>query len=359
MKLEGLIERYMRAKRVFYIPGIGVLRRVYRDAYLDHRTGTAHPGAEGIAFEAGEVGVDPGWLFFLKKKASDALVQEWERTLTGWQETWRAGRGMRCEGLFSLVKRGGEWAVELESELGLGYWYGLPKIPFYAVNREIAMERMGLPKPRKMMAGVRPEPFSVTKEITMPILATLLVLIGYAMIFLWPGNLVEGPPVHSMNGYEIDDPRVNRSPMEGGGIGADSFWSDEETMDRPYPDQEDPNWDSADWDGTDWDGTGQDSLDGWMDEEMELDEDRPLSEQVPEEVMTKECIVIVGAFKRSANVARMSDSLAAMGYEVHTEAGPRGLTRVGARLECLDEEILDTLAFFRKTVEKEAWVLKW
>ena len=427
MRLEGHIELFLRKHRRWSIPGVGTVHRVYRDAYLDHRVQMAYPGEESFNFSPEEdFEAEVMWRDYLVKTGGGGMLEHWEAYLSSLHDGWERDRALEVEGLFRLSLIG-EHSFQMEklSERGLGNWYGLPNIPFYPVNREVAIERLGPPRP-KLPPGYRAEPYSFSKEILAPVVATLLVLLAYLMIFAWPGNMNPQPAAHPMNHFDIDDPKVNRSPLGAvDELEGDSFLSDEEMVDRAMPDQpgygdemDDARWGAENEAGVDgWGGdeddesvpgyggeyfhdpeagaegyeegaegypeggesyegeaggsgagagkpgkrdTGAEAESGGLfDEEMELRGDTPLLEQAPAHVLDNECVIIVGSFRRATNVARMEERLAGLGYEVYLEPGPRGLTRVGARLECLDEEVLDTLGFFRKSFVSDAWVLKW
>lgn len=347
MKLEGYIELFLRRHHRWTIPGVGTLHRVYRDAYLDHRVQTAYPGEENLSFSPDESGDIKAWESFLHKRGGGAALQLWNEWFERSRANWEITGLLEVEGLFRLERKEQNIELKMLAAHGLGDWYGLPSLPFYPLNRELAIERMSLPKP-KLPTGIRPEPFSFNKEILMPILATILALVAYIMIFTWPGNMVEGPKPRTTSNFEIDESKVNRAPEDSAmeDISEDSFYSDQDMVDRPVPEQRMPE-----------DAMEQDE--GLFDEEMLLEDDTPVMEQVPEEVLTRECVVIVGSFQRRSNIERMVQKLSEMGYQVYQEPGPRGLTRVGARLECLDEEVLDTLGFFRNKFVEDAWVLKW
>lgn len=355
MHLEGYIELYLRKHHHWVIPGVGTIHRVFRDAYLDHRVQIAYPGADSFTFSPEVLDSNPEWEHYLDQSGGAELLDKWKTVHRSWLDIWNETGKLEIKGLLDLIREGDSVRVESLSPHGLGSWYGLPSIPFYPLNRELAIERMALPKP-KLPSGYRPEPFSFSKEIIMPILATALVLLAYVMIFTWPGNMVDLPPSRTTSRIELDDPRVNRSPVEDldSGLTEDSFMSDEEMIDRAEPEQEMVSPEEEDEEYLD-------TLvnDPEYDKEMALDSDELMLDQIPLEALEKECIVIVGSFRRSSNVSRMALKLTDLGYEVYQEPGPGGLTRVGARLECLDEEILDTLRFFRGRFVEDAWVLKW
>ena len=345
MSIEGYIELFIRKYHHWSIPGIGTLHRVYRDAYLDHRIHKAHPGEESFSFIPENSSQDERWTKYLHSTGDPALIRSWDALHEKWLMDWQQGRPLVLPGVFEITSKGDKAEVKSLSKYGLGAWYGMPSVPFFTVNRELAIERMALPKP-KLPAGVAPEPYSFSKEIFMPIMATLLVLVAYVMIFAWPGNIVYELPSRNTSAFEIDESRVNRSPAEilvdtalEEEVIEDSFYSDEERIDRARP--------------------APYGEEGQFDEEMVLEEDTPIVEQVPEELYTHECIVIVGSFLKDKNVEKMVQKLEEMGYIAYQEPGPPGFTRVGARLECFDEEVLDTLSYFRKEWVKDAWVLKW
>jgi len=68
-----------------------------------------------------------------------------------------------------------------------------------------------------------------------------------------------------------------------------------------------------------------------------------------------ECVIIVGAFGRQANVEKVSQRIKDLGYGVHTLTYGSGVTRVGAQLNCNQAE--NALSELRNKIEPQAWIL--
>jgi cell division septation protein DedD len=81
------------------------------------------------------------------------------------------------------------------------------------------------------------------------------------------------------------------------------------------------------------------------------------SDAKPEqEVLTDDCIIIVGAFSKADNVQQMKEKLSLEGYNVYLASSPP-LTRVGVYAPCPADEILKELRIIRRKVEPAAWIL--
>lgn len=70
----------------------------------------------------------------------------------------------------------------------------------------------------------------------------------------------------------------------------------------------------------------------------------------------RDCIIIIGAYRKSNNVARLTSQLQADGYDVITTPY-KGATRVGVSHTCADEELQRTLKYIRTKYAEDAVLL--
>ena len=80
-----------------------------------------------------------------------------------------------------------------------------------------------------------------------------------------------------------------------------------------------------------------------------VDSSTLINTEVP---LPERCIIITGAFEKSRNVIRMQDLLISQGYDVY-KAVEGGLTRVGFRFDCQNEDLEDYLQNIRRNISKK------
>ena len=101
-------------------------------------------------------------------------------------------------------------------------------------------------------------------------------------------------------------------------------------------------------------------------ESIDLDQKVHNSNEITDENIAKkpvvekltECVIIVGAYESPKNALKMSDKISKLGYTPYQEYfDTMGVTRVGFKFSCGEEDLEAFIHKVRNQIDKNAWYL--
>lgn len=341
VNVSKYVRKALESHRTIRVDGLGVFSLMHESAELNHRDETVQPPADTAVFkeevdrEAEQFSDFLEEMLDIDSDRARLIVRKWVDQL---QTTIDTQGSVELPGLGILEKTGDnlQWTPHTEEEMALQPPW--PVLYFTPWKKKQTASSTAVPSASGGSA----------RKIGLWIAGITAVLMLIAALGYWT---MYHSPEDPINWSGVDQSRVNKSPGIDSYYVQDTHLTPESTAQKPkqgHPSKAIP-----------------DTTENNYSEDKTERKDSPVQKSSPDEHPSREkkgnapsidCVVVVGAFGKQSNVTNMLDVLREEGYTTYTEAHD-GLTRVGVRTPCVDEELLRTLRSCRTSIEEKAWIL--
>lgn len=326
MDIGACIAELLLSRDTVIVPGLGGFVASYKPAAIDHVQGVLSPPSQSVRFNENLV-VDDGALV-------EALSQKYHISATQASEALRAFVEKARESLQrrEIVELAGLGRLYLDYEKKYQFLqgsqnlnpqsYGLPPVQYYPVIRPHSGVAPKSANPvisesggRKKMTG------AWVQQPWFWILLLSVIFLGVSLYFI-------RQEMARKRSAELE--RINTRPSGGEVLESDTL--EEEDLPLPVP-------------------SGPADTGAILEGETDTEAPTPRPDQ-------RSVVVIVGAFKDSANAKGLIEELYKAGYDVYSDQ-QKGATRVGIQFSLeSDSDTAKRLEEVRRRFNPKAWVLK-
>ncbi len=361
-----LLERHHIA-----LPGLGLFMLKNYPARIDPRSDKIYPPGRAVEFLEAP-GISDYYVAFFVSTRLEGDFQSWQQEI---KQVADEAKNLPVDGQMSLGKLGSISKTNRGLELvksAEGAVSPLNQLPVLECKAVAAI------KPSSVTAAENPQKTeqqqiasqeskssapgaakTVAKKVNWRFWVSLLLLaLLLFFMFFYLGREESAPDQEYEMPPHISDQRLNQPP--------DQHYVDTFENDTFEDRREDPPV-YRDFDNDETNDFPEDTEEKYEPQDEEVPEEEPDEwiESVPEsernqtyqEEESEKCVIITGAFSNMSNVREMTRKLQDMGYAVYSE-DIGNLTRVGAVIDCHEDQLQTHLMNLQANLEPGAWILE-